>query len=102
MITSFYYYQFAVFIPQTDESCLRLLSNKYISLLTEKISTHFCPVKGLKAVLTGEKEGERQTAAVLKIIDIPYHLSASFLVLTKAIDVAITSHPETYRGKRWL
>jgi hypothetical protein len=56
----------------------------------------------LQAALTGEKEGERQTAAILKIIDIPYHLSASFLALTKAIDVAITSHPETYRGKRWL
>jgi hypothetical protein len=56
----------------------------------------------LEAAFTGEKEGEWQTVAVLKIIDIPYHLSAFFLALTKGIDVGINNYPETYRGERWL
>jgi hypothetical protein len=74
------------------------LSNKYISLLCKKISAHFCHVKGLQSAFTGEKEGEWRIVAVLKIIDIPCHFSTFFLALTKAIDVAINNHPETYRG----
>jgi len=81
MITSFYYNQFAVFIPQTDESCLRLLSNKYISLLTEKISTHFCPVKGLQAALTGER-GRMANCSSLE----NYRYSLPFICIFLGVD----------------
>ena len=38
----------------------------------------------------------------IQIVDIPWHLSVFFLVLTQGFFVAINNHPERYRGKRWL